>query len=153
MEIAMKLVKKASVFSKLVNENSGNKKESSKNKNKERLTNQEIKVIGKELFEDYMGYLLGLKKAGTAGILSTSNEAVMELFGVCLRRSFGKNPMTSARFESLEKYTKVCVNRFKFILNKYKIDEGSVERIIRVAQIHMEVVDRKVAQMEAGLWK
>lgn len=153
METTMNLVKSVSVFSKLANVNRGIKNDNSENKNKIRLTKDNIQTLGKELFEDYLDYLKQLNESGDAGILSTSNEAVMELLSTCLRRSFNEKVMVSARFDQLEKYSKVCVNRFKCILSKYDTSDRAIqEAIIRVVEIHMEVVDRKVAQMEVGLW-
>lgn len=153
METTMNLVKSVSVFSKLANVNRGVKNDNSENKNKIRLTKDNIQTLAKELFEDYLDYLKQLNESGNAGILSTSNEAVMELLSTCLRRSFNEKVMVSARFDQLEKYSKVCVNRFRYILSKYDTSDRAIqEAIIRVVEIHMEVVDRKVAQMEVGLW-
>lgn len=153
MDTTMKLAKKVSVFSKLANVSSVSKNDNSGNRNKIRLTKEGVQKLGKEIFEDYLDYLKQLRKTGEAGILATSNEAIMELLSVCLRRSFNEKVMVGARFDQLEKYTKVCVNRFKYILSKYDIEDRALqEMLIRVVEIHMEVVDRKVAQMEAGLW-
>ena len=153
METTMNLVKSVSVFSKLANVNRSVKNDNSENKNKIRLTKDNIQTLAKELFEDYLDYLKQLNESGNAGILSASNEAVMELLSTCLRRSFNEKVMVSARFDQLEKYSKVCVNRFRYILSKYDTSDRAIqEAIIRVVEIHMEVVDRKVAQMEVGLW-